>query len=254
MDEKEKSRIYVTGDCHGEYQKLSKKSFPVQREMTKADYVIITGDFGYWNPLLKEQQYWLRWLEERAFSVLWIDGNHENFALLNQIPVTSWHGGYVQFISPTVIHLMRGQVYEIAGKKIFTFGGASSHDADVILDENAPELKRKIRGLRTRKIPYRIRNVEWWEQELPSQEEMDEGIRNLQKHNWEVDFVFSHCCAGSIQRQYFGTEYKEDVLTEYLETIRQKCSYHRWFFGHYHQDILAGKKETAVYRQMIRIV
>lgn len=41
-----------------------------------------------------------------------------------------WHGGRVHKIRPSVIHLMRGQVFEIDGKRIFAFGGASSHDID----------------------------------------------------------------------------------------------------------------------------
>ena len=42
--------IFVTGDCHSEFQKLSTAAFPEQREMTKDDIVIICGDFGaVWN-------------------------------------------------------------------------------------------------------------------------------------------------------------------------------------------------------------
>ncbi len=39
---------------------------------------------------------------------------------------------------------MRGQVFEIDGKKIFTFGGASSHDiSGEILETDDPEFKEK---------------------------------------------------------------------------------------------------------------
>ena len=34
--------IFVTGDCHSEFQKLSTAAFPEQREMTKDDIVIIS--------------------------------------------------------------------------------------------------------------------------------------------------------------------------------------------------------------------
>ena len=42
------SRIFVTGDTHGDYDiaKLNTHNFPVQRELTKEDYLIIAGDFG----------------------------------------------------------------------------------------------------------------------------------------------------------------------------------------------------------------
>lgn len=268
------SKVYVTGDCHGDFRKLSNRSFSEQREMAqsclgeiessrggqrqgreeKNGCVIITGDFGYWDTDSKEQQYWLSWLEQRSFAVLWLDGNHENFDLLDRLPITSWHGGKVQFLSPSVIHLMRGQVYEIAGKKLFTFGGAASHDTEVILEAEDPMLKQKVHRLRKRKIPYRIRNVSWWERELPSQEEMDEGLQNLEKNGWNVDFILTHCCAGSTQRQYFGAEYTENALTEYLEGIKQRCEYQKWFFGHYHKDFSMGEKETVICDRIVKIV
>ena len=42
------TRIFITGDTHGDYDwhKLNTKFFPEQKEFTKDDYVIITGDFG----------------------------------------------------------------------------------------------------------------------------------------------------------------------------------------------------------------
>ena len=41
--------IYLTGDCHGDYRRMSSANFPEQKEMSKEDYVIITGDFGFWD-------------------------------------------------------------------------------------------------------------------------------------------------------------------------------------------------------------
>lgn len=42
------SRIFVTGDLHGQIdiRKLNKRNFPIQEELTKEDYLIIVGDFG----------------------------------------------------------------------------------------------------------------------------------------------------------------------------------------------------------------
>lgn len=42
--------IYITGDCHGNFERFNSSIFPEQNEMTKDDYVIICGDFGgVWN-------------------------------------------------------------------------------------------------------------------------------------------------------------------------------------------------------------
>ena len=53
-------------------------SFPEQREMTKDDYVIVLGDFGIWRDS-PQQRWYLNWLEEKHFTTLFIDGNHECF-------------------------------------------------------------------------------------------------------------------------------------------------------------------------------
>lgn len=38
--------IYVTGDCHGEFECFKTRIFPEQKNMTKEDCIIICGDFG----------------------------------------------------------------------------------------------------------------------------------------------------------------------------------------------------------------
>jgi hypothetical protein len=120
--------VYVTGDTHAEWMKrLNCNSFPEQREMTKDDFVIICGDFGIWDDSRREK-YNLDWLEARPFTTLFVSGNHENYDILDSVPVSEWHGGNVNFIRPSVIHLMRGQIFNIGGKTYFTFGGARSHD------------------------------------------------------------------------------------------------------------------------------
>jgi predicted phosphodiesterase len=123
--------IYITGDCHREFTKLTTGKFPQQKEMTKDDFVIICGDFGgIWDrdKESREERYILNWLEGKPFTTLFVDGNHENFDRLYAYPLEEWHGGKVHKIRPSVIHLMRGQVFNIDGKSIFTFGDAKSHD------------------------------------------------------------------------------------------------------------------------------
>ena len=108
--------IYITGDTHGEYSRFNSKNFYEQKEMTKDDYVIICGDFGgIWDVGQegKREKYWLNWFEERPFSLLFVDGNHENFDRLKGYKEMDWNGGKVHEIRPDILHLMRGQVFEI---------------------------------------------------------------------------------------------------------------------------------------------
>lgn len=249
--------IYVTGDCHQDFRRFNARIFPEQMEMSKEDYVIICGDFGgVWNKGTEsgEEKYLMDWLEGKSFTTLFVDGNHENFDRLYACPEEEWHGGRVHKIRPSVIHLMRGQVFEIDGKRIFTFGGAASHDVDGgILEPEDPDFKKKKRKLDRGWQPYRINHVSWWRQELPSQEEMEEGRRNLAAHGNTVDFIVTHCCASSTQVLLGGPMYRPDIATAYLEEIRQNTRFKKWFFGHYHDNRNVNAEEILLYEQIIRI-
>ncbi len=248
--------LFITGDTHSDFKRrFNTTNFPEQKNMCKDDFVLICGDFGgIWNYECesKEEKHWLDWFEERSYTLLFIDGNHENFDRLYNYPEKEWHGGRVHEIRPHVLHLMRGQIFEIDGKSIFTFGGASSHDIQGgILDPDGPDFMEKRKRLNQGFLPYRIKHYSWWEDELPSQEEMDEGIKNLKKHNNQVDFIVTHCCASSTQELF--RQGVPDILTDYFEDIRQKIMFKKWFFGHYHDNLNVNEKETLIYEQLIRV-
>ncbi|MBM6867099.1 hypothetical protein [Collinsella tanakaei] len=77
-----------------------------------------------------EEKYWLDWLGDRPWTTLFVDGNHECFPHLAELPVSDRWGGRVQVYPdhPSIIHLMRGEIYDIDGARIFAMGGAASHD------------------------------------------------------------------------------------------------------------------------------
>ena len=249
--------IYITGDEHGDFRRFNEDIFPEQAKMTKDDYVIICGDFGgVWTK--DEESIWetmrLDQLESKPFTTLFVDGNHENFDRLYSYPVEEWHGGKVHKIRPSVIHLMRGQVYNIDGKKIFTFGGARSHDiSGGILELNDPDFEEKKEKLDRGLKPYRINHLSWWEQEMPSIEEMEEGRKNMEANGNKVDFIVSHCCATSTLALLSHGMFEADYLSDYLEGIRQKIQFKKWFFGHYHDNRMINSEEILLYEQIIRI-
>lgn len=244
--------IYITGDCHGNYKKLSNKNFPEARELTKNDYVIVCGDFGYWCDD-KEQRYWFNWLNERPFTTLFVDGNHENFDELNKLEVSTWNGGKVHKITDSIIHLMRGQVFNIEGKTFFTFGGAQTHDiADGILDPEDADFKTKKRQLNKANAQFRINHISWWEDELPTDKELDEGLLNLSRVNWKVDYIITHCASNTIQNQ-LNTDKAENRLTNYFDIIRNTCIYDKWLFGHYHKDEKVTLRDKCLYHSIIKL-
>jgi hypothetical protein len=176
--------------------------------------------------------------------------------------VEEWNGGMVRHIvRDQVILLERGQVFEIDGKTFFTFGGASSHDIQGgILEPDDPDFKEKKKNARREGKPYRVRSVSWWEQELPTEQELQEGLNNLEKYLYKVDYVISHCAANRVQweleRYYnsigFGRPMlPQDVLTNYFEQLEKKLQYRRWFCGHYHEDFDIDEKHSILYQRIV---
>lgn len=245
--------IYITGDTHSDFLRLEEDKFPIQNEMTKDDYVIICGDFGgVWTfeEESSREKYWLDWLNERNFTTLFVDGNHENYTrLYNDYQVKKWHGGKVHKIRDSVLHLMRGELFDIDGKKIFAFGGAKSHDIqDGILNLDEEE---KIYEFRKRGAYFRIRDFSWWDLELPTEEEMKNGINNLEKVNYKVDYVISHCCPSNIQALLGSGSYKKDYLTDYLQEISEKLEFKKWYFGHYHDNRQVNSQYVLLYEDIV---
>lgn len=137
--------IYVTGDTHGDFCRFNRKNFPEQKELNKEDCVIICGDFGgVWEYKGESgyEKYRLNRLEDKSFTTVFVDGNHECFPRLTEYDEAIWHGGRVHMIRPHALHLMRGQIFELEGRSFFTFGGASSHDIqDGILESYNPRTR-----------------------------------------------------------------------------------------------------------------
>lgn len=89
--------------------------------MIKEDFVIICGDFGGvcdYKEESREEKYLLGWLEEKPFTTLFVSGNHENFDRLNAYPEEIWHGGKINAIRPFVLHLRRGEIFNLEGKPL----------------------------------------------------------------------------------------------------------------------------------------
>lgn len=248
--------IYITGDCHADFRRLSMSNFPEQKEMTKEDYVIICGDFGgIWDYRgeSEHEKYWLDWLAGKPFTTLFVDGNHENFSRLYQYPEKEWNGGHVHEIRPSVLHLMRGYIFNLQGKSFLTFGGARSHDiSDGILDPVKDKDKIKKWNHDYTKM-FRVNGVTWWEEEMPTVKEMDFGFENLEEHNWEVDFIVTHDCPSSTKALISMGAYKPDELSKYFEEIKEKCDFKKWVFGHYHENRMVNEREILLYEQIIRI-
>ena len=107
--------VYLTGDTHGELDRFKHGRL---RWLGKRDIVVVLGDFGFVWDGSKEEQKKLDWLRKRSYTLLFLDGAHENYDLLAQYPVEERFGGRVQALGGNVYHVCRGSVLELEGKNI----------------------------------------------------------------------------------------------------------------------------------------
>ena len=82
--------VYLTGDTHGELDRFKHGRL---RWLGKRDIVVVLGDFGFVWDGSKEEQKKLDWLRKRPYTLLFLDGAHENYDLLAQYPVEERFGG-----------------------------------------------------------------------------------------------------------------------------------------------------------------
>lgn len=254
--------VYITGDCHGKWNKLiNPKCYSPNVDIKKGDYIIVCGDFGIWHDDDGDESEKLDRLEQLDYTILFVSGNHENFDRLysDEFEVVDFCGGKAQKIRNNVYHLMRGNVFELEGKKFFAFGGASSHDiSDGIIDpddyESHEEFYRVCREWYNERRMFRIKGMSWWERELPTDKEMEYGKAILAEHNNEVDFVISHCLPQQAAAVFSRGGYKHDKLTNYFDEIVEENRFTKWYCGHYHTDWTVMGKFVILYDCFERVI
>ena len=232
--EQERGTVYITGDKHGSLRFLF--GLAERKLMRPEDVLIITGDAGYvWD---EDYPYTMRTIGQLFPGTLcFIDGNHENHRLLETLPEESWNGGRVRRAGDRVLQLMRGEIYEICGSKIFTFGGART-------------VSRYVEG---------VEGVDWWLGEEPSEEEIAYGRRQLLAHMDEIDYVITHeaplsareCIARPkrIDADYLLPAVLEEWLRLLDRSPRLKC----WYFGHMHVDQEIPPRMRAVFNNVLEL-
>jgi TPR repeat protein/predicted phosphohydrolase len=211
-------KTYLFADIHGHIRLDFLKEKLSNIELKSNDIVLILGDAGIvWSEPMNE--------EVKAFyvslpcDVLFLDGNHENFYLLNRMEKIRKYGSVVHKVLDNVFHLSRGNSYLVNGYKYFVFGGAYSIKRDT---NNSP--------------------VQFWKAEMPNEWEYQHGLGTLDKNKHSFDYILTHQAPKSIlDKIQYHYSVNELPLLDYLDTIRNTARYDKWYFGHIHQDIEIGK-------------
>lgn len=226
-------RIFITGDTHGsiELKRLSNKNFPIARNLTKEDVVIICGDAGFMWDNTRETKYWDDWAEDRPFTIISCFGNHSNYNKLRSLPITEWSGAKVRKVRPHVMYVENGEIITLNNKTFFCMGGATSVDR-----------------------AFRKEGRDWWPEEIPSKEEYELAAANLEKHNYQVDYIFTHTGPNSTIDKLSHYYMEHDELTTFLENyVKRFVAFKFWYIGHFHEDRTIDDKYWFLYRDIIEI-
>lgn len=216
--------IYITGDMHADFSRFKNRML---HKLKKNDALIICGDFGFiWDGSPKEQKL-LKKIGKLPYNVLFVEGTHENYDLLEKYEITEWCGGKTRQISGRLRQLMRGQVFEIAEKTVFTFGGGQTDDIYDLQE-----------------------GTNWWRREIPSNEELEEGMENLEKADNKVDFIVTYEPPAKMEDFLIGSGERNHINT-YLNKIFDTADFKGWFFGKLHLNKLIPPKYHAVYDNII---
>lgn len=218
--------IYITGDTHGDID-FDKLLSLKEKNLSYDDYLIIVGDAAIcWSK--EELPHFLNLYNSIGCTILFIDGNHENFEMLNKMPVVEYKGALMHKIDEHIFHILRGEILTIEGKTFLCLGGAHSIDK-----------------------AYRTPYVSWWPEEEITEHDIDNARSNLAKVNNKVDYVITHCCDTFTVMNVF--RFRKDRSTDMLSFIDREVEYKHWYFGHYHFDRRIDKKRTCLYQDIVTL-
>lgn len=215
--------IWITGDKHGDFSSV--EAFCKKWQTRREDTLIVLGDAGinYFKDergtALKEE------LAQLPITLFCIHGNHEaRPETLEDYELQEAFGGkvYVDPHYPNQLFPVDGAIYQIGKHRALVIGGAYSVD----------------KFLRLR------RRWHWFEDEQPSDAIKARTEAALEAVNWQVDVVLSHTCPQSqVPLEKLPPLAPEwgpiDTSTEeWLDSLRAKLSFNRWYAGHFHVDYL----------------
>lgn len=120
--------VLLVGDLHGNTG-AGRRAVDHAVEVG-AQTIAVLGDFGWW-PNTTHGRAFLEDLDSRlsetGVRLVWVDGNHESFELLNEIPLRS---NGLRPITDHITHLPRGYRWTWSGFDWLALGGATSLDRE----------------------------------------------------------------------------------------------------------------------------
>lgn len=198
-------KVLVAGDTHGRMWQVN-YLLDVAREQG-CDRIVQVGDFGYWPHIEPFAERVNRAAMRAGIDVYWLDGNHENFDMLEE--VVDVDAAEPQQMLANLWYLPRGATWEWDQLRFMSLGGAYSID-----------------------VASRVEGSSWWRQELLTREQVERAMdRGL------VDVLFTHDAPDGvcpiIREGYKGdliSQGNRKAISAVMEAVHPRLLVH----GHYH--------------------
>ena len=214
--------IYLISDPHGGESMKGLQSY--LEICTDSDLLIILGDLGVMFEDTEENRSFTEWFLSLDKQIAVVEGNHENHSFINSFPSDIWCGGEVHRLSDTIVHLKRGNIYNIEEKTFFVMGGCKS------------SAKWKEMGL-------------WFDGEEPTEEELSLSYSNLSKYDNKVDYVLTHKYVNYKDAE--NDKYQPLSLEGLTKYIDENVTFSHWYSGHWHINKIIDAKHTIVYDEPV---
>ncbi len=210
--------IYLVSDLHGGAN--TENFLDYVKTAHPEDTLLILGDIELHFRDTEENRAFSVFFESLSCNIAFLDGNHENFDRLYDYPEEDWHGGRVHRISPNIVHLMRGYVFEIEGQTFLTMGGCKSSQ------------KWFDMGL-------------CWEQEIPTAAEISRAYTSLAEHSNCVDYILTH--------KYRIDDPSADPMTleGFFVYVDRHVTFRHWYSGHWHRYRRLDERHTVIAQTVI---
>lgn len=218
--------VYITGDIHGDIADIESRNIS---KLRKDDVLIVTGDFGFIWDNSKSELKALKKLSKKKFTILFVEGVHENFDLLEEYEETDIFCGKAKKIADNIYCLNRGEIYTIDNKSFFCLGGGEAEDT--FENRDADPLTHKA---------------------MPTDEQLQNAVDKLQSRGKKVDIIITHEAPASVKRLIRRDSVIND-LNLFLDTMLHNVKYNKWYFGSLHTDRTVSKQLICVWQDVISL-
>lgn len=88
---------------------------------------------------------------------------------------------------------------------------------------------------------------------IPNRKEYEEGWYNLEKADFQVDYILTHSGPREVVAAMGYGEMSDDEveLRQYLQRVADNTDFTAWYFGHFHEDTEVEEMFYCLYDDIV---